>query len=412
MNKETKVGLLVGLSFIVLFGVILSGRAPDLPAAPEKTMVSQAPRQHTDSVQVVRTLELPSLPNQPLPSLANVIDAANPAGQRADTAGEPTAPTEPAVVDAGQLANQTEGSNSAHVLETPVPPADAELTSEPSTNVLADAGEPNPDEDLDIPLPPGQQDEEIISYTVKKGDSLYKIAKALCGDASNKTMDRIYEANRKTIPNKKTLVVGKTLNIPVLKKDKNTEALLQSGKFEQVAHMRAGKHQEPAETAAPGDLPPATESTKVTHVTGTMEITRDSTKSAGTPELAKPAARPAPNNVRPAPKGIKSDPKDALAETIEQVTQEVAEIRKDADSQTPATAMAMTATMPKEATRHYQVQKGDTWYKLAAKFMGDSKRWQELYALNDDIIPNKTLLRTGVKIRVPVKGRLVSDTVE
>ena len=44
--------------------------------------------------------------------------------------------------------------------------------------------------------------------------------------------------------------------------------------------------------------------------------------------------------------------------------------------------------------------------------MGDAKRWHELYALNDDILPDAAKLRTGVKIRVPAGKSRLDSVVE
>jgi nucleoid-associated protein YgaU len=50
------------------------------------------------------------------------------------------------------------------------------------------------------------------SYTVKKGDSLSKIAKREYGDAQQ--WHRIYEANRDTIANPELIYPGQVLQLP------------------------------------------------------------------------------------------------------------------------------------------------------------------------------------------------------
>lgn len=429
MNKETKVGLLVGLSFIVLFGVILSGRAPDVPVTPERTMVSQAPHKRTDNVQVVRRIDLPEeLPAAPG---LNQVDATKP---NADD-GTAAAPEKPAPVDKpiAPAPDQPVANNSQQpaapsqdmTAEAPAAPAhraDAEIIDPPPADDqhLADA-EPNGDE-VQSPAKAAHDDAKMVEYTIKKGDTLSKIARTLCGNDSLKTINMIYDANRDKMPSKSACVIGRTLQIPVVKKDKNTEALLKSGQFEEVAHAR------------PDESDMADEDSSGT------------TESAKTTEVTKPASDPAPKDTRTTPKssiktlpndalaryieqetedadmeslastpkeGNKSpfsledsqgQPKGALAAAIEQVTQEVTNSTSSVDdTTTPVDARPSTVALSvqKSNLRRYQVQKGDTWYKLAAKFMGDARRWKELYALNDDIFPDATKLRTGVKIRVP-----------
>jgi len=52
----------------------------------------------------------------------------------------------------------------------------------------------------------------IRSYVVKQGDSLYAISRKFYGDSSH--IDRIFQANRDSLPSKDSLKVGQTLRIP------------------------------------------------------------------------------------------------------------------------------------------------------------------------------------------------------
>jgi LysM repeat protein len=52
----------------------------------------------------------------------------------------------------------------------------------------------------------------IRSYVVKQGDSLYAISRKFYGDSSH--IDRIFKANRDSLPSKDSLKVGQTLRIP------------------------------------------------------------------------------------------------------------------------------------------------------------------------------------------------------
>ena len=53
---------------------------------------------------------------------------------------------------------------------------------------------------------------DVVTYTVQKGDSLSKIAKALYGDASQ--WKKIYEANKERIKNPDLIQPGWVLTIP------------------------------------------------------------------------------------------------------------------------------------------------------------------------------------------------------
>jgi nucleoid-associated protein YgaU len=405
MNKETKVGLLVGLSFIVLFGVILSGRAPEVPSTAEKTMVSQAPHPRNDNVQVIRGIELPEAPPTP-----TTVDGARPSATDATAA----APEQPAPADA-KLTQASPKPTS-----TDEPPTDPSLAVAPDSHgphqQPADAGEPNPDDTETFAKAPNPSDVQMVEYTIKKGDTLCKIARTVCGDASNKAIERIYEANRDKMPSKSACVVGKTLQIPVARKDRNTDTLLKTGKFEEVARDSSG-NQQPDDAVVSDDRANPTDATKTTEVT----------KPGGKPAPKDPDKTNPKNSIKVAPKdalaqyieratddtspqtpggtgkavvkiGARNDPKDALAGALEQLTREVTD---GPAGQTPAQPSTGTLAVQKDNLRRYQVQKGDTLYRMAARFMGDAKRWKELYALNDDIFPEATKLQTGVKIRVP-----------
>ena len=57
-----------------------------------------------------------------------------------------------------------------------------------------------------------QQPAQVRSYRVQKGDSLYAISRKFYGDSSH--IDRIFQANRDSLPSKNSLKVGQTLRIP------------------------------------------------------------------------------------------------------------------------------------------------------------------------------------------------------
>ncbi len=59
---------------------------------------------------------------------------------------------------------------------------------------------------------PVRQAPGAVGYTVQKGDSLSKIAKAYYGDAG--MWPRIYEANRDLIKDPDLIYPGQTLTIP------------------------------------------------------------------------------------------------------------------------------------------------------------------------------------------------------
>lgn len=63
-------------------------------------------------------------------------------------------------------------------------------------------------------VPPKQPTVPAVtrSYVVKQGDSLYAISRKFYGDSSQ--IDRIFQANRDSLPSKNSLKVGQVLRIP------------------------------------------------------------------------------------------------------------------------------------------------------------------------------------------------------
>ena len=75
---------------------------------------------------------------------------------------------------------------------------------EEANDALADAGEAQPDREE----PPADRG----TYTVKEGDSLYRIAQQLLGDGDR--YDEIYKANKDKLSSANDIRVGMTLKLP------------------------------------------------------------------------------------------------------------------------------------------------------------------------------------------------------
>jgi nucleoid-associated protein YgaU len=435
MNKETKVGLLVGLSFIVLFGVILSNQAPDIVAPAEKPMATPARTAQHSNTQVVRQIENTPPPPEPVDVVADLTEPSGPTAAQ-PPAGNPmadAADSKPEAKPAPATAEPTTLSAAA--------PADAAktITAENLGPETADA-EPGDDGMQMVSSKVDADGTKTTVYIVKSGDSLAKIARQHYGDATNRSIDKIYEANKDKMPNKRTLAVGMKLHVPAkpAPKDKTTDELLDSGKFDAVAEMKParGEAESPKAKDAtavksakdPKDAPADNDALAARDAKQTKEVDKASPKDS-----KKASARTAVTEVsqetlesilreRTAPpQADKTTSKSTavttdLVEAVETVSEtSVSKADTAADKALDKTLdkalekalgkdLDSGALASRENCKRYQIQKGDTWYKLAAKFMGDAKRWHDLYALNDDILPDATKLRTGVKIRVPAGG--------
>lgn len=57
---------------------------------------------------------------------------------------------------------------------------------------------------------------------------------------------------------------------------------------------------------------------------------------------------------------------------------------------------------PEQRFRWYQVRKKDRYASIAREQLGDEQRWREIYELNKDKFPDANVIRPGVRIKLPV----------
>ena len=72
-----------------------------------------------------------------------------------------------------------------------------------------------------------------------------------------------------------------------------------------------------------------------------------------------------------------------------------------AKSDHPAIASAVAPAVQPECVRTIEVQRGDSWWKLARRYLGSGARWPELRTLNPATSEPGELLRQGSSILVP-----------
>jgi len=74
----------------------------------------------------------------------------------------------------------------------------------------------------------------------------------------------------------------------------------------------------------------------------------------------------------------------------------------DYQQDTSSEAMAVSDNADKSYTE-YKVQANDTLQKISQKLYGTTKRWQEIYAENRDILSTPDKIYLGLVIKVPAK---------
>lgn len=340
MGRETKFGLLVGLAFIILFGVILSGRASsttsDHAALPAGESVAHAARTQTlrgtvDPFVADGTLNVRGSDGvAPAPESA---EEALPAPERlaSDT---PTAPRTDDRVTVGfgpvtiETPYGTEGPEARLArLETG--------SDHPPTAVAVKSGA----------TPPTVTDPSRPTYVVCAGDTISGIAKRFYGKDTPKFWQQILDANKGTLKDPKRLVVGQKLvipNVPVASPKVDTP-----------------------KTDAPKTDMPKTDSPKALP---TLADSLDSALAGG------PGAVKARTPAAPASGRVTIEELGRLFSTSTDV-----------------------AVAPASSAKAYTIQSGDTFAKIAAKFYGDGAKYGRLLAQKNSGV-DPTRMKIGQRI--------------
>ncbi len=346
MARETKLGMLVGLGFIICFAIILENRGRSdrvAPQMPHELLAQSNPVAEPGTPQVnkpavterSRRAQPPdragtgtdrghrpgSSSRRPGPSGTSSVDSQG--TTRLATEGPATAsvpghdsagaqPVEPTPMPSGS----PDGGDSFHAAATtPAPNERAPMTveasppgpgSEPSapraslTATTSSLPAPTELTATHRPTQPVTVERPVRRCTVQPGDSLTRIASRNYGSGSKRVVNAIFDANRAQLSSPDQLRVGMELVLP------EVEGL-----------------------AKPGPEAP--------------------------PEAAPQQDTPKRGDEGP--------------------------------------------------YRYYQIQKGDRYATIARDLLGDVDRWRELAELNKDIFPDPAKIRCGVRIRLPADAR-------
>lgn len=283
MTTDAKIGLLLALVFIVAITFVING-LPDFLNKKDKSQ---------DTVNYVSHYK----PAEPgiVGQSRNIAAALN----RKET----PAAMAPAVAEANI---QLQQPNAAY--QTILPAASEVVNSVSETTATETVA-------ADIPATTASVEGQPVSgtsYVVSDGDRLSDIALKFYGPKEGKkfaNVQKIYEANKKTLKSIDALQVGQKLVIPPL--NEKEKAILKTGMFEKVA------------------------------------------------KETKPAAA--------------------------------------------APVAAATEKKASKPLQEYVIKEQDTLWKIAAKFLGDGNRYEEIASLNESVIKDTENLVVGTKIKIPAK---------
>jgi nucleoid-associated protein YgaU len=282
MTTDAKIGLLLALVFIVAITFVING-LPDFLNKKDKSQ---------DTVNYVSHYK----PAEPgiVGQSRNIAAALNRKG---------ATPMAPAVAEANI---QLQQPNAAYQT---ILPAASEVVNSVSETTAAETVA------ADIPAATASVEAQPVSgtmYQVTDGDRLSDIAIKFYGQKEGKKLaniEKIYEANKKTLKSIDSLQIGQKIVIPPL--NEKEKEILKTGLFEKVA------------------------------------------------KETKPAA--------------------------------AAPVAPVADKKTS------------KPLQEYVIKEQDTLWKIAAKFLGDGNRYEEIASLNESVIKDTDNLVVGTKIKIPAK---------
>jgi nucleoid-associated protein YgaU len=215
MARETRIGLLVGLFFIVMFGLVLTeltggGKTAPAPAdsVNEAVKIAALPASEDTSPAVLAGGEVVARAGPP--PWQGVTPPIAPAAVASGTAASVQVPAAGSVQDLASPPAREPALLSA-VESLPAPADSEELTASLKTVIARDAA--SPAWAGAIAAAPAAAEKV---YTVQPKDTLRKIARTIYGPQNEKEYRRIFEANKRTLKSESILSVGQVLAIPPL----------------------------------------------------------------------------------------------------------------------------------------------------------------------------------------------------
>lgn len=363
MARETKVGVITGLAFIICFAIVLANRGT---SRTEPTVAHHRAR----SVHGASTSDLHSPAAQPSWSAdgggrvsPTSNPAANPQGSSPSVWMQPSTSAAAGYVDTVRPAVNSNGEpGSAWLVDTSHAPVlqapDSRVTHTGQVNapvslpgfipaqvppgVMPVRGRENPT--VPASLPSSGVRTEAVRYVVAPGETLWSLAARAYGKKSGTLVQAIYDANRSVLSSPDSIKAGMELELPTVPG---------FGSPAGAARLARGRANEVASPVSPPASKPSL---------AAREVGRMRPNDAGTGPRAAAGSKATPN----------------------------------------ARARASEGSSGPVEYRWYNVRKNDRLMGIAREQLGDAGRWEEIHALNKDKFPDPEKIREGVRIKLPV----------
>jgi nucleoid-associated protein YgaU len=365
VRRETKFGLLVGLIFICLFGVILSGRARSSVQEHAAMPVGQS-QDHVTKFKAINSNVDPfvknAAPEGAPPESAIVADArdvAKPPAEEPMPAPQGLSPAEAAAPKA------TERGTVAFMPVRVETPSGAEHQDHGAAPL-----ELPPDHVAAAPGTPVTADANRRVYVVKQGDTLVKVARQFFGKDGDRLASKIYEANKTAVKDPNRLAVGQTLVIPGVPADA------------------------PKTDAPKADTPRTDQPKKGLPAEPVSDAVYAKADKAAQPPLVIPTSYRKDAPGAPARLPAVAAVRDVTVQDLDRMYGASSDI----------------VEMPSKPPATYTAQAGDTFYKIAEKKYGDGNKYGRLLFLkNQHLVSDPSKLKIGQRI-VLLDGVNASDT--
>ena len=371
MGRETKFGLLVGLVFIVLFGVILMGRA-NTSTEDHATLPTGESRGHeamahalnrnvdpfmgggasldtgagrpTPAGSAVEPVSPTPAPEEPLRAPADIAAVDTPPARPADTGTVAFGPTTIETPMGREYTGSRTGRGDEIAMRLPAQP--------PVSPVVPPAG----------PTPADPAAAARATHVVKSGDTLTSIARQYFGKDGDRMWQKILEANKAAIKDGNRLAVGQKLVIPGLP----------------VEPRRDAPAIEPRREAPRRDVPSAVPDTAIA-AGGRTAPAAPAPRTNAVIDALRPLTVPADSPRGPA---VRETPRDVNSRDLGRMMGNQSDLI-EAPAKPPAT---------------YTVQAGDNFASIARKMYGDGKYGRLLFLKNQHLVPDEKKMKVGQRI--------------